>query len=291
MTAIIFLIVLLAIAVVAFLASPYGDEDYKRFRIAVLLGSSAAFLVVLMATSHVIIASQQRGLIRTFGVVNDHRSYAPGFNLKFPWEIVEKIDVAWENMYFMGDQDTDSSYSKVGNYTTDKVWMWADVTVRWAINPSQLEYTKSKMPSKGVYTAAIWNISRNATKKVLGLHRWDDATVLNRENIRAEIDAAIRSGTESYFRAQGFGDRSKSVIIFGETLVGTIVPDSKTEIALDDLNAAVVARQVNPVPNGLTPEQFARIQTAMALREAVAKGSPVTVIVGDGNTPVAVRAQ
>lgn len=238
---------------------------------------AAALLVVLVITCHTMIPSNNMGVIRTFGVVNVKRSYAEGFHLKWPWEKVEAWPLAYVDMDMTGDK---GSYESIANYTSDKVWVDIPLSVRWRTDPANVLLMKSKHPEEGVYTAAVYRISRDAAKTAISEFSWSDGSIMNRAVVRARINQRIEEMTTEYFRREGFGAASPHMVDYAMTTIRSITPSADIETALTTRAANAVASQNSPVPNGMTPEGFARVTEAQAVRNVAAQGKPITVVVG-----------
>lgn len=247
--------------------------------------ASAVGLVALIAAlvifCHVFVPTNHAGIINSFGKNDPSRHYNAGFNLKWPWEKISFVDLSFEDMSYVRNEE--GAYEVIQAVTTDNIVLEIPLTFSWAVGPTRVAEVKSLLPDSGIYTAALYYVTRSSVRDVVSRH--DMAYVLaNRDVLAKELAQEITADTALHFASQGY-DNPQEIIRFGRlTLRGVYPPSNVTEANAALLSAeteARIAAERTRVPADRSVEDYVAVQEAQTARAAVDNGNPVTIVMGD----------
>jgi regulator of protease activity HflC (stomatin/prohibitin superfamily) len=254
-----------------------------------LFFSVIAIIITLLLTCQTMVPTNHRGLIQSFNTINPNRSYGPGFNLKWPWEKIIDVSMAFEDMTFVA---AEGELSSIAATTKDGFQLDIPISVNWAINPDHVALVKSRLP--GYYTDRQYVIIRSVVRDVVNTKTWQEI-VFDRTKFAQELANAIKAATTSYYGGQGYGEVSDEIVRYGIITLRDVSPPAPIMAALLNIQAAPIEGRANAsrvqLPAGITAENYAQILQAQAVTEAVKAGRPVTIVAGSGVGPVAVVAK
>lgn len=239
------------------------------------------FFMALLLFCHTFVPTNHAGIINTFGKNNPHRYYAAGFNLKWPWEKIQHVDLSYSDFAFVSNED--GAYDVISALTKDNVVIVVPLSYTWAINPARVAEVKSLRPQDGVYSLALYHVTRSAVRDVISQMTLGEA-LENRSALAKKLSDAMIEGNARYYAAQGYRDPG-SIVRFGLlTLRGVYPPQNVTDANAALLSAqteAQVAAERTRVPSDRSVGDYVAVQEAQTARAAVDKGNPVTIVMGD----------
>lgn len=236
---------------------------------------SVALVIVVAIFSHVFVPTNHAGIINSFGVNQADRYYSQGFNLKWPWERVRNISLAFENLEFF--EGSASEQDAIPLYTRDGYTIYVPMAITWAADPRSVAVVKSRLPADGIYTTAQVAIIRTAARNVGRNFSYRDGTVFDRQALGKALAEEIRRETAVYYFAQGF-ERPGEIIRYGHLTLRGVTPPQEIIQAQIDAEAAAIRTQV---PAGRSVSDYTAVQDAQTGRAAVDRGNPVTIVMGD----------
>jgi regulator of protease activity HflC (stomatin/prohibitin superfamily) len=226
------------------------------------------------------IQNHQRGVIRTFGVVED-KLFDPGLHYLAPWSKLERVSVEYLDMNFMSENDNGEIYC----LTKDGYTISVPISVNWAVNPKYLALVKSRLP--GYYTDRQVVIIRSAVRDAIAPLSFKDGTLYDREAVSNAIAMQVRAKTTAYYRAQGYTqEQAEEIVLYGLlTLRGLFPPEevmnANKDVAVAKPTADALAIRTK-VPDGRTASEYTKVMQAQAVAKAVQDGNAsINVITGD----------
>ncbi len=313
MFATIFMILTLVVCIGGIFVYKQNVKTYPKDSGGFLVVSAVAaalFLIVFGLSCTTTIPNQHVGVQRVFKVVQSDKEYIPqGFHLKAPWVKVEDVDVSYSELNFLGKNAIES-------ITSDPIAVTVPMTVTWSINKENVVFFKTRL--NGYYEDRVDSIIRSSVRDTISQTSYKKGALNNRALLEAKIKADIVSKTTTFFKQQGFGERSSRMVHYGAINMRQVILPYKIiqanndnaaadinltlqdklglieqkKIAIRDTQSKSFNRLVQ-IPAGMNARDYALVLEATAnqmnvetVRDALENNKPITVVVGMGATPL-----